>query len=99
MEILFRGNYYIYYLENGEIKMGKLKYPEMMNIQHLDQVKPLFNIKTKYNELYKVMYRHGEFEILYSIDEGYYFARKIDNNDIIDYTESNIEKLKENNII
>lgn len=98
MEILFRGDYNIYYLENGKIKMGKL-YPDMMNIQHLDQVKPLFNIKTKHNKLYKVMYRYGDFEILYSFNDGYYFISKIDNNDIIDYTESNIEKLKENNII
>lgn len=94
MKILFKSNYNVFYLENGEIKMDNL-YPGMMDIQHLNQVKPLFNIKSIDNNFYKVMYRYGEFEILCSINDGYYFISKIDNRDIIDYTESNIEKLKE----
>lgn len=103
MKILFKDNKFVYYILNNELERNTLSAFNdnmLINIQHLDNVAPLYTKVSKATRYrYNVYYIHNELEILGFFNDTYYSINTVDEDDTIDYTEANINKLLNGDII
>lgn len=102
MEILFKSDYYYYYIMNGSLRSSILwsAKQSLDDVKHLDDVDIIYHIRDSlHNRRYPIFFRLGRNVIYRNGDD--YRVWHLNDVDIqnIDYTEANIKKLKDENII
>lgn len=103
MDILFKCDDYVYYINCDKIISIPLDecphFDEISNIKHLKDCQPICKLIEKNGYTFDAYYIHNNDNIiLKSIYRGF-FINKIFDDDKLDYTEVNINKLKDENII
>lgn len=105
MEILFKDNSYVFYIEHDILlEYNNLEFfrdEDLINVPHLKDVPPLFSAYSPENNTkHYVYYRHNGREIVRNYhDKNFHFVSFIFEDDIIDYTEYNINKILNEDII
>lgn len=104
MEILFKDDEMYFFIDDE----GRIDYLPvsgidsrlLSDIQHLDDMEPIYHIiSSNGRHRYSVYYVFNEQEVIFCNESQLYLCGFVEESDTIDYTEVNINKLLNGNII